>query len=334
MRILIAEDDPVGARLLERTLEKAGYEVAVASNGVEALAALQRERFDALVTDWMMPRMDGIELTIKTREKVRPAPVIIMVTAISSASAKAQALEAGADDYLAKPYDPAEVLRRLSDCLARARQAAPAPAIVHPATAEASAEFSAVCLAASTGGPNAMIEIFRGLADPSPAVYLVVLHAPAWMTEALALRLSSLTPMPVKLAQQGYRLRPGEIILGVSGWHLTIEPRTRAIRLLDSEPENHARPAADLLFRSASLAFGSRTLGVVLTGIGCDGAAGAQHIAAVGGQVLVQEPSTAVAGSMPQCVLDLGIADQVIPLAGMARCIEESMRVKRVRASV
>lgn len=337
MKILIAEDDPVGARLLERTLTRAGYAVVCTTNGVEALAALQRERFDALLTDWMMPRMDGIELTIKTRERVRPAPAIIMVTAIDSATSKEQALGAGADDYIAKPYQTEDVLRRLSDCLARARQPGPPQAVIPPPGApsvSSAAEFPAVCLAASTGGPNALIEIFRGFPRPCPAAFLVVMHAPAWMMEALASRLTTLTSMPVRLAQENHRVEPGEVILGVSGSHLTLDTRTREVRLLDTAPENHARPAADPLFRSAALAFGPLAVGVVLTGIGCDGAAGAQHIVAAGGQIIVQEPSTAVAASMPQGVLDLGIAHRVAPLEGMARCIEEAVKAERVPARV
>ena len=116
MKILIAEDDETSALMLQRTLTKGGYDVTVAHDGIEALAAIKQKPFDALVTDWMMPRMDGIELTRQVRAIVN---VIIVITALDSVEARAHALEAGADDYLAKPYQLRKVLEVLENCLAR-----------------------------------------------------------------------------------------------------------------------------------------------------------------------------------------------------------------------
>ena len=116
MKILIAEDDATSALLLQRTLIKGGYDVTVARDGIEALAAIKQKPFDALITDWMMPCMDGIELTRQVRAIVN---VIIVITALDSVEAKAHALEAGADDYLAKPYQLRKVLEVLENCLAR-----------------------------------------------------------------------------------------------------------------------------------------------------------------------------------------------------------------------
>ncbi len=104
MKILIAEDDPVSGMILTKILRKAGYQTVLAEDGVEALEVIQRESFDALLTDWMMPRMDGIELTRKVRETVKPTPVVVFVTTMSSSGSREFALTAGADEYLTKPY--------------------------------------------------------------------------------------------------------------------------------------------------------------------------------------------------------------------------------------
>ncbi len=121
MKILIAEDDATSALLLQRTLTKGGYDVTVARDGIDALAAMKQKPFDALITDWMMPRMDGIELIRQVRTIVKPDMIIIVITALDSVEAKAHALEAGADDYLAKPYQLRKVLKVLENYLARKR---------------------------------------------------------------------------------------------------------------------------------------------------------------------------------------------------------------------
>ena len=110
MKILIAEDDATTALLLQRTLTKGGYDVTVARDGIDALAAIKHKPFDALITDWMMPRMDGIELIRQVRTIVKSDMIIIVITALDSVKAKAHALEAGANDYLARPY---QLSRRL-----------------------------------------------------------------------------------------------------------------------------------------------------------------------------------------------------------------------------
>jgi DNA-binding response OmpR family regulator len=123
MKVLIAEDDLEIAHMLRDILRHAGHRADVFENGDEALAAAQSEPYDALVTDWMMPVVDGIELTRRVRETVDPAPAILMITAIGSEDARAHAFRAGADGFLEKPFNPKRVLAALEGCVGSLRPA-------------------------------------------------------------------------------------------------------------------------------------------------------------------------------------------------------------------
>ena len=113
MKILVVEDDPIQAMILEKILIQAGYSVVVAENGAVALQCLEKETFNIIVTDWMMPCMDGIELIKKVRERVRPRPMIVMSTVLEDKDARIQAIQSGADGYIHKPYKKNELLEEL-----------------------------------------------------------------------------------------------------------------------------------------------------------------------------------------------------------------------------
>ncbi|HZE89682.1 MAG TPA: chemotaxis protein CheB [Verrucomicrobiae bacterium] len=315
MKVLIAEDDPVSSTILEGILSRAGYAVVTAADGREALGALRRERFDVLLTDWMMPLVDGIELVRRVRRGAAPQPVILMITAVSSPAARDRAMSAGADDYLAKPIATAEVVTRIAACLARREEAArPLPVLsrsfLPPSRPRPAGRppYVGVVIAASTGGPPLLADLFAAIPSLPIAAFFVTLHGPAWMLGAFAERLGRLSPMPVRLAASGMPTRGGEVYVAPGDRHLAVDPTTLGIRLLDDPPESFVRPAADPLFRSAARAFGAQCLAVVLSGMGRDGAAGAAEIREAGGVVLVQDPATALAPSMPRGVLELGLA--------------------------
>ncbi len=121
-KILVVEDELTNAILLKRVLSKAGYSVLVSHNGTDALRHLEKDYFDAVLTDWMMPQVDGIELIRRLREMKKELPLIIMITALVSEGARSYALESGSDDFIAKPIDVDELLTRLKDGLERNRQ--------------------------------------------------------------------------------------------------------------------------------------------------------------------------------------------------------------------
>jgi two-component system chemotaxis response regulator CheB len=321
VKILIVEDDPTSTLILERSLRKAGYETLTAVDGVEALEFLEAQPCDAIVSDWMMPRMDGIELVHKIRSAIQPLPVILIVTSLSMPEARTHALRAGADDYLAKPFAVPEVLERLANCLARRQQPEPLPSSIRKTpsivpTAPPPA-FGALALTASTGGPEAVREVLRGLGEIRNTALFLVLHGPAWMLETFTNRLQREIPIPVRMAEDGMAVEPGTLLVAPGDWHMVVQEGP-VVRLNQDPPENYMRPSADPLFRSLAAVFQKNSLAVVLSGMGRDGALGASELSACGGAVLCQDPQSAMAPSMPQTAINAGVASEVVPLPELA----------------
>lgn len=325
-KILVVEDELTNAILLKRILSKAGYNIVVAHNGLDALKHLDREKFDAVLTDWMMPQIDGIELIRRLREKVKPLPLIIMITALVSEGARTYALESGADDYIAKPIDVDELLTRLKDGLARHKQSAPKKVSqVVTRDVDVIPPFVGVCIGTSTGGPPTLIELFKNIPEKIQAAFFIVQHGPPWMLETFTQRLQRETQLKINLAINGTVAEVGNVYVAPGDQHLRIDPETYKIILDDGPKENFVRPAADPLFRSMADAFGKYSIGVILTGLGRDGTQGATQIASVNGTVLVQDPDTAVAPSMPRTIVDSGIKHKVIDIANMGKEISETV---------
>ena len=326
-KILVAEDELTNSILLKRLLSKAGYSIVVAHNGADALKHLEREHFDALLTDWMMPQMDGIELIRRVREKIRPIPLIIMITALVSEGARNYAMESGADDYIAKPIDVEELLSRVKDGLEKTVQKAPQKPSKQIVTRDIDIvpPFVAVVIATSTGGPPTLIELFRNIPENTRAAFYLVQHGPPWMLETFSQRLQRETPLKVSLGINNVKSEQGNIYIAPGDKHLRIQPNTFQLILDDGPKENFVRPAADPLFRSAADSFGKFCIAVVLTGLGRDGAQGAAQIASVQGTVIVQDPETAVAPSMPRTVIESGIPSKLVPLSDLGKTLAETI---------
>lgn len=325
-KILVAEDELTNSLLLKRLLTKAGYSVVLAHNGLDALKHLEHEQFDVLLSDWMMPQMDGIELIRKTRELIHPLPLIIMVTALVSESAKNYALESGADDYVSKPIEIDEILTRIKDGLERRRQAPPEKIQnVVIKTSNVIPKCVAVVIATSTGGPPTLIQFFQSMPQNLNAVFYIVQHGPPWMLETFSQRLQKETGLKVNLAVHGTDSESGNVYIAPGDMHLRIESGTYKLLLDDGPKENFVRPAADPLFRSASEAFGKYCVGVVLTGLGRDGTQGAAQVVSANGVVWVQDPSTAIAPSMPRTVIESGIHHKVAPIAKLGKLVSETI---------
>ncbi len=320
MKILLAEDEQITAQTIARSLTKAGFSVTLARDGRAALEHLRRGPFDVLLTDWTMPRMDGIALIVRVRESIRPVPYIIMITALDSSEARARALDSGADDFLSKPVRGRVVIESVRTGLARRGQSAPRarPRAAPPAIrAPARPPLVGVAIAASTGGPGALSRLLASLTLPPNAACFIVQHAPAWMLEALAARLNPCRAGPIVLARDGLRPAAGTIHLAPGDHHMILSPRAPGglfIRLTDDPPENFVRPAADPLFRSAAAALGRYCVAVILTGMGRDGTVGAGAVCRAGGIVLAQDPAAATAPSMPRTAIDAGVVSDICPL--------------------
>jgi len=317
LKILIAEDDRTNVLVLRRTLETAGYsDITVEVDGQKALERMRGESFDLLLTDWMMPQLDGIGLIHAVREEISPTPPIIMITALASPESRSQALASGADDFVAKPIQPQRVIAQIERLMDKFQQDSGAPSsLAETRTARTGATAggdAVVCIAASTGGPAVMREVVRGLRPSGNACFYFVQHAPDWMFLSLKEMLQGETELDVQMVNERVRPRAGRLYMPGGERHLVIESPSGHVDVQDGPMVNFVKPAADPLFESAAIAFGSRCIAVVLTGMGKDGTEGARAISESGGVVIVQSPDTSVAPSMPQHVIDAGLADHIL----------------------
>ncbi len=304
-RILVVDDEESNILILKTVLADGGYQISKASNGEEALRLHQAEPFDMIITDWMMPVMDGIILTSTIRLHRIGSPIIILITSLAIEGARERAMMCGADFYLQKPMVPDVVRNMVSNGFKRQESGNVKIRIPEATAIRQSVPFSAVGIAASTGGPAVLVEFMKTLTLDSRLSYFIVQHGPDWMIETFAKSLANLTKHEIVLPDERQPVMPGKIYLAPGDYHLTIESNSLTFRLEDTSLINFVRPSADPLFYSIANSFGIKSMGVILSGMGCDGSAGAAKIKSVGGQVFVQDPAEAVVPSMPQATLDL-----------------------------
>jgi two-component system chemotaxis response regulator CheB len=179
---------------------------------------------------------------------------------------------------------------------------------------------------ASTGGPQALTEIMAGLTSVSErAPILITQHMPATFTTILAGHLARSSGRPVREARDGEPVRAGQVYLAPGGRHMRVERRdgTAVIALDDGPPIHHCKPAVDPLFSSAARVWGTWVLGVVLTGMGSDGCAGAADIVAAGGSVIAQDEASSVVFGMPAAVADAGLCSAVLDVKAIAAKVTE-----------
>lgn len=322
-KILIVEDHKTSALLYKEVLKKAGFLVDIVHNGVLAMSKLRLHRYDVVLTDWMMPNMDGIELVKHIRNRIYPIPIILLTTSLSSKEAHHYALSSGADEFIPKPINLKKLVLRIDELLKideGPRDTIKDNKISYKAPIMPSAP--AVCIAASTGGPTTLIEVLSNLEVNKNVYYFMVQHGPAWMLETFSERLTSVTGNKVELAKDGEIPKKGVIYLAPGDFHLVVSDDRYKMEINQDPKENYVRPAADPLFRSIAKQFGKHSLCIILTGLGKDGSNGALHINAAGGSVIIQSPKTAIAPSMPSSAMSMDIPAEVIGLTSLPLNIE------------
>lgn len=313
VKILVVEDEITSTIFLKRLLIKNNYDVKVTYNGLEGIKELELNKYDVVLTDWMMPQVDGIELIRRIRENIQPLPYIIMLTALSSEGAKQHAISSGADDYLAKPIEINELLEKIQVGLKKLSNKVDENSTKNFKVKKRSKlpGFFGIGIATSTGGPQTIVEFISKLSKDTAASYFIVQHGPPWMIETFTNRLKNETNLKVNLAENGMSVKQGNIYICPGDLHLIVNSDL-TLSLQDSPKENFVRPSADPLFRSLAQVFNERSIAVILTGLGRDGSAGASIIKSTGGKVIVQNPDSAIAPSMPRSVIEEGIQDYIL----------------------
>jgi two-component system chemotaxis response regulator CheB len=263
--------------------------------------------------------------------KDHPLPVLMVSSStLEGADITLRALEVGAMDFVAKnaPHGGLDVLKIEGELVRKVRAIAhqrvrrppflalpPSPRR-GPRTAR---EVDLVVIGASTGGPPALQALVGALPGDFPCGVVVVQHMPPGFTASLAERLDSLSALTIREAASHDRIEPGHVLVAPGGWHLLLRQAGRAMEVeLAEEPRDTLhRPSVDVTFASAAQLHGRRALAVVLTGMGSDGLEGVRAIKAAGGKAFVQDEESCVVYGMPRAVAEAGLADAVVPLAGL-----------------
>ena len=331
--------------------------VATAPDPLVARDLIKQHNPDVLTLDVEMPRMDGLDFLEKLM-RLRPMPVV-MVSSLTERGSEItlRALELGAVDFVTKPrvgirdgmLDYSEKLADKVRAAARARvrQAAPVQhagaSAAHAAAAPAPlfnnplvSTEKLIIVGASTGGTEAIREVLVPLPPDAPAV-LIAQHMPPGFTKSFAQRLNGLCRITVKEAEHGERVLPGHAYIAPGHAHLLLA-RSGAnyiAHLSDEPPVNRHRPSVDVLFRSAAQHAGKNAVGVILTGMGRDGAAGLLDMKQAGAYTLAQDEASCIVFGMPREAIALGAADEVAALSDMSRRVMACLaamgeRVQRV----
>lgn len=352
IRVLVVDDSVVIRRLVVQALERDPMieVVGTAADGAIAQKKFDQLRPDVITMDVEMPVMDGVEAVRTLRGRGVRCPIIMFSTLTDrGATATLDALAAGASDYVTKPANVgslAESLTKVAEQLApKIRALAPRSAVATVApTASARASVAtvapvaralppllptkphavrAVVLGSSTGGPEALSRLIAEMTTALPVPMLVVQHMPPVFTAQLALRLDRLGPSRVVEAVDRMLLEPGTIYIAPGDKHLELTgiPGRTTVRITHGEPVNFCRPSVDVMFRSALAAIGPQLLGVMLTGMGADGKAGAGALVEAGATMIAQDEESSVIWGMPGAVAMAGYAHRIEPITQIAGLI-------------
>jgi two-component system chemotaxis response regulator CheB len=346
IRVLVVDDSPLVRRSLEAILERDPGIVVVGSaiDGMEALAKIRALRPDVVTLDVLMPRLDGIKVLACAMGE-NPLPVL-MLSSLTQEGAEVtlQALDLGAVDFVDKngllsaPDARAaeELLGKLRAAaavepsrLGKRRTVSGATAAGRRAGGPAGADL--IVIGASTGGPAALQALLPALPADLPAGLVVIQHIPAAFTRPLAARLDAASSLTVREAEAGDRVRPGEVLIAPGGRHLTFALQEGAPSVqLSFEPSGTLhRPSVDLAMQSAAECLGSRSAGVLLTGMGSDGAWGMWAIKSRGGRTIAQSEESCVVYGMPGAAVELNAVSELVPLEQMAERITALARTAR-----
>ncbi|MGE3609336.1 MAG: chemotaxis response regulator protein-glutamate methylesterase [Bacteriovoracaceae bacterium] len=345
MRVLVVDDSIVFRTQISAALNGvSGIEVVgTAPNGKIALQKLEQLSVDLITLDMEMPELNGLETLKIMREKGFKTKVIFFSSlTVKGAEITLQALRAGADDFVTKPTNDVASFEMAGQMIKEAlvpkvlqfgnikiessitKPVIESPRIINTKKKLASAFPQAIVIASSTGGPSALEEIFKHLKGPFNKPVFIAQHMPAVFTEILAKRLSDICKAPVREGKNGEVVEKGVVYIAPGDFHMLLEKKdnTVVISLNQNPQRNSVRPAADYLFESAADVYGKSLLGIVLTGMGEDGARGAKYLREKDGLVIIQNKESCVVFGMPGAVFNNDDFDEIQDLQTIANSMK------------
>jgi two-component system chemotaxis response regulator CheB len=348
IRVVVVDDSALVRGLLSEIINRQPDMecIGAAPDPLAAREMIREKNPDVITLDVEMPRMDGLEFLSRLM-RLRPMPVVMVSTLTErGAEVTMRALELGALDFVCKPrLGVTDGMRQLSDDItdkirtaarAQVRRAAPKPATAAGASAAPPAPPAAlgrlstekiIFIGASTGGTEATREVLAYLPADTPAV-MITQHMPPGFTTSYAARLNAASQMRVAEARDGERVLPGHAYLAPGGKHLWVE-RSGAnyvARLGDGEPVNRHKPSVEVLFQSAARVVGPNALGVMLTGMGADGAKAMREMRDAGAYNFAQDEASCVVFGMPREAIAHGGVNETLPLNQIATRLLERLR--------
>ena len=350
IRVVVVDDSALVRSLLTEIINRQPDMTCVgaAADPLVAREMIRETNPDVITLDVEMPRMDGLEFLSRLM-RLRPMPVVMVSTLTEQgAEITLRALEMGAVDFVAKPRIGVSAgLQELAGDIvdkirvaaaAHVRRLAPTPAgnsRVPNATPAASAPAEPpraplprlstekiICIGASTGGTGAIREVLTPMPADAPAI-VITQHMPAGFTTSFANRLDTLCKIRVQEARDGQRILPGHAYIAPGGRHLRIDRSgSNYVAVVeDTEPVNRHRPSVEVLFRSAARVLGPNAIGIMLTGMGGDGAVAMREMKDAGSYNYVQDEASCVVFGMPRMAIQHGAAHEVLPLTQIAPAV-------------
>jgi len=345
MRVLVVDDSALVRMAVTDILTKAGIEVVgTAKNGREAVEKALQLKPDVITLDINMPEMDGLTALKLIMEK-QPTPVV-MLSSLTKEGAREtlEALKTGAVDFVTKPDGALVDLSSLARELVEKVQVAASTSLnvlrlqnlrklrgeVVRGNWGKKTKDVCVLIGSSTGGPSALEMIIPRLPADIPAPIFVVQHMPISFTKQLAERLDSISEVEVKEAENNERVKDGVVYIAPGGYHMKVRKAANVVRIkiVEGEPVNAVKPSVDVTAESVVQAYGSNVVGVILTGMGEDGAYGMKLIKDKGGLTIASSEDTCVVFGMPKAAIEIGGITSVKPVFEIAEEIVRFLEVK------
>lgn len=349
IRVLVVDDSKTHRAAIRRLLENARGEfevVGTAEDGQQGVELTHRLKPDIVLMDVNMPVLDGLAATERIMAD-KPTPILLMTASENlrgEVDLAYKALELGALDLVPKPPALDAADKETSALLDRLKLLSKVPVIshlrgrinkgakdrktdsgVHTASGVVKRAKWCIAVAASTGGPRALKSFVSALPPDLGAAVAVVQHIDGAFLDGLVRWLGEDRGGRVVVGSHGKSLHEGDVVFAPSGSHMEVTADRRTI-LVEGPPEGGHRPSADRLLKSAALAYGPRAVGVVLTGMGEDGARGLLAIKEAGGQTFAQDEASSVVYGMPRVAFEIGATQTVLPLPKLAEAVARAVK--------